>query len=252
MAHVEKRSVDVAREFERRELASQGENPPPSAPPDAGTGAPFEPEPTLPSVEDGIRQLRAKQVLSPAEYYELKGTAKEQAFTISGNLTTEAIDSARNKIAEALAAGTPREEVVEALKVLPLTEAHLEMVFRNAANEAYAQGMDHVLEDPMVEDAFPYRIRDAIHDQRARWEHKAMEKLGLDGTNVYYYKDPTWRRFRAPWGFNCRCSDTPATIRQAARLGVKEAQRWLETGVEPEHIPVPRPPFDPDPAWERE
>lgn len=41
------------------------------------------------------------------------------------------------------------------------------------------------------------------------------------------------------------------TIRDAARRGVKEAQQWLETGVEPPHPPVPEPPFRPSPAWER-
>lgn len=251
VAHTEKRSVEVAREFERRELASTGENPPPPAPPDAGTGAPFEPEPTLPSVEEGIRQLRAKAILSPAEYYELQGAAKQQAFTISGNLTQAAVDEARQKIAQALADGTPREEALESLKTLPISDAHLEMVFRNAANEAYSQGMEKVLSDPMVEDAFPYRAYDAIRDQRCRREHRAMESLGLDRTNVYHRSDPTWRRFQPPWGWNCRCSWTPMTARQAARLGVKEAQQWLATGVEPEHVPVPRPPFEPDPAWER-
>lgn len=251
--HVEKRSVEVAREFERRTVESQGVNPPPESPPSAGIGMLPEPDEVyLPSVREGVRQLQAKRIVSPAEYYELASSAKQQAFTISGELTQDAVEIARDKIAEAIALGIPREEAVESLKVLPLTEAHLEMVFRNAANEAYSQGMEKVLADPMVEDGFPYRAYDAIHDQRARWQHVALETSGLDRTNVYHATDPSWLRFKPPWGFNCRCSWTPITVRQAARMGVKEAQQWLDTGVEPEHVPVPRPPFDPDPAWERQ
>jgi hypothetical protein len=52
---------------------------------------------------------------------------------------------------------------------------------------------------------------------------------------------------------NCRCSWIPATVRQAAEAGIKEAQAWLETGVEPSPPAyVPMPPFEPPAAFKRE
>jgi uncharacterized protein with gpF-like domain len=67
----------------------------------------------------------------------------------------------------------------------------------------------------------------ATTDSRVRKNHLALEKLGLDGTNIYRADDPTWQRFRPPWDFQCRCSWVPITVEQAARRGVTEAKEWL-------------------------
>src|SRR5262249_21671443 len=51
---------------------------------------------------------------------------------------------------------------------------------------------------------------------------------------------------------NCRCNDTPLTVRFAAEKGIKEAQQWLETGIEPSPPAfVPMPPFLPPPEFRR-
>lgn len=154
------------------------------------------------------------------------------------------------------AGATSRESFIRAvrenLQGLPINDWNLEQVYRNASNEAFTQGQDHVLDHPMVADAFPYRAYFAIHDSpRVRPDHLAMEKMGLDGTNIFHRNDPTWLRFKPPWDWGCRCGWVAISIRDAARLGVSEATEWLETGIEPQHVWVDPPPFEPSPSWDR-
>lgn len=74
--------------------------------------------------------------------------------------------------------------MLEEFDVLPLAESHLEQAYRNNVNEAFSQGMEQVLDHPLVEDAFPYRRYVRIRNARCRKEHAELEKLGLDGTAV--------------------------------------------------------------------
>jgi hypothetical protein len=231
---------------------------PPGEPP-AGellypAGAP-EPVVRLAAIEAAAEHLRDRAIFSSHDFYALQAGARQQAFTISANVTEQTLDKVNELLAE-LTAEAPslaefRERVLAAVPGLPIGEAHLEQVYRNSVNEAYSQGHERVLEHPLVADEFPYRLYVAIHDERARPEHRALEFLGIDGTAVYYKNDPTWVRFRAPWSWNCRCGWIALSVEDAASYGVREAQEWLATGVEPAHPPVARPPFDPDPRWER-
>jgi hypothetical protein len=81
---------------------------------------------------------------------------------------------------------------------------------------------------------FPYQAYEPIHDGRVRDEHAELEKLGLNGTNVYRRDDPMWNYFTPPWGYNCRCGVNLLTVDAAARAGVAEAKLWQSTGRPPE------------------
>ncbi|MFO0801456.1 MAG: phage minor head protein [Gemmataceae bacterium] len=49
---------------------------------------------------------------------------------------------------------------------------------------------------------------------------------------------------------NCRCTVIPIDVETAAAKGVREARRWLATGIEPTPpARVPEPPFGPPPGW---
>lgn len=228
---------------------------PPTLPPAAVAGAAGEPD-EFPGLERAIQSLIDRNLLNPEDFYSLSATAKQQAFTISGGLTDSTIEKIRQLVVEDVEGPANRQAFVkaarEAFQALPISDSHLEHVYRNAANEAYAQGQEHVLENPLVADGFPYRAYFAIHDlPRVRVDHLALEKLGLNGTNVYHKDDPTWRRFRPPWDWQCRCGFAPLSIRDAAKLGVIEAQQWLESGIEPVHVWVTPPDFSPSPSWDR-
>ena len=125
------------------------------------------------------------------------------------------------------------------------------------------------LAHPIVDDAFPYRAYSAVHDARTSKSHRAMERLGIGGTNIYYKDDAAWKAFRPPWGpRHCRCGWYPQSVEQAAKLGVQEAKDWwiraMEMAAEhggspyqfltrtepPKHQHVTLPPFSPDSVCE--
>jgi hypothetical protein len=241
-------------EYQAESAGGAGAVPPAVVPPamatvPAGFGAEF------PALEVAIKRFWQRGILPPDVYYSLSGAAKQQAFTISGGLTDATLGRVHEMLAEHLEGPVDRaafvKEVREKVLALPISDAHVEHVFRNAVNESYSQGMETVLEQPIVADGFPYRAYHAIHDDRVEAEHLALEKLGLNGTNVYHKDDPTWGRFRPPWRWQCRCGWVAISIRQAARLGVAEAKEWLDTGVEPIHRFVEPPPFSPPVGWDR-
>lgn len=215
----------------------------------------LEGELALPVVDQAIERVASARILLPEDYYAVSAANRGNAFTVSGDLTVGTIDQLRGILAADLRGGTDRKQfeqaVREAIPSLPISQAHLEQVYRNAVNAGFTEGGNYVLASPLVAVEFPYRLYSPIRDDRARKEHLALGKLGLNGTGVYHYADPTWRRFQPPWSWNCRCGWTPLTIEQAAARGVVEAQEWLRTGVEPRHVFVTPPEFAPDPRWDR-
>ncbi len=214
----------------------------------------------FPVIDKAIAALQDAGVMMPADYYSLSAQARRDAFTISADVTEKTIADIQEILSSNVSAGTSRQQfmddVAKQVSNLPISEAHLEQVFRNNVNGAYSDGAEAVLSDPMVDDAFPYRAYYPIRDDRARETHLILETSGLDGTNVYHSRDPVWLMFRPPWDWNCRCGWTPLTIRRAANKGVRFAMEWLKTGVEPPDQFVNWPtlhgkPFLPSPSWQR-
>lgn len=214
-----------------------------------------EPIVRLTGIDRAVDRLIEREILSPEDFYRLSGAAKQQAFTISGDLTERSIGRIRDLLAENVAGGASLKAFSDAVaaefETPPIAGHRLEQIYRNAVNESFSQGAETILDHPLAADAQPYRVYVAIHDARARPEHTALETLGLDGTAVFHKSDPTWRRFRPPWSWGCRCGWIAVGIEEAARRGVKEAQQWLETGIEPAHTWVQPPPFSPPAGWER-
>lgn len=235
----------------------------PPAPASADAEEPEGPFSEFPGLEETIQSLLNRKILSPADFYALSAEAKQQAFTISGGLADDTLEKLRQLLVDNLEGPASREAFTktarETFDTLPISDAHLEAVYRNNANEAYAQGMEHVLDNPMVADAFGFRAYFAIHDSRARPTHKALEYTGLNKTNVYWANDPVWRAIRPPNDFSCRCGFAPLSTRDAARLGVEAAKEWLETGIQPttDKLCVPWPTFEGQPitfspSWQRD
>lgn len=210
----------------------------------------------FPIINEVSKRMADAVPLRPETYYAIAANAREKAFTVSGELSDDARAIVGKILSENVNASTDRQQFIAQVESeLPnvLTSARIEQVFRNNVLAAYSDGTEKALTDPGVVTAFPFRAYYAIHDRRARPEHRALERLGLNGTNVYFFDDPVWNLFRPPWDWNCRCGFTPLTIRQAAAKNVAAAIEWLETGRRPptESLYVPPPDFLPDPRWRR-
>lgn len=176
----------------------------------------------FPIVRKSIKAIEAAVTLSPESYYALSAAAKRQAFTVTANLKDSTIEKIRDVLRENVAERQNRAKFEKAIREqLPnvLSDAHIEQVFRNNVNAAYSDGAETALRDPFVVDAFPFRAYYSIHDDRARPEHRRLEKLGLNGTNVFAANDPVWTMFRPPWDFNSFLPDTEVSGRFS--LGIK-------------------------------
>jgi SPP1 gp7 family putative phage head morphogenesis protein len=236
----------------------EGTDQPPPFSPDGPTWTATpsgDPDVRLPVIEAAVRDLQARRVLTEPEVRALEQDARRGAFTVARIASEETIERVRQAVEDATATGVTlrefRQAVDEAVQTGPLGPAHVETVFRTNIMQAYSAGLLDVLDTPLVGDEFPYLEYVAVHDSRARPEHLAMERHGLDGTNVYRKDDPVIRRFMPPWGYNCRCAIIPATVEDAARAGVREAREWLRTGRPPAQPQfVQPPPFDLPPGWQ--
>lgn len=221
----------------KTQLSEVGGTPPP--PPIINLfGDPVPPEVKFPKIENAAKSLEARGIMTRAEFDQVSDAAKSKAFTIAGEIENETIDRIRNELVKATVEGPSlpkfRETLEKKLNTGLLGPAHIETVYRTNLQAAYRDGRESLLRNPIVGEAFPYQEYLPIHDARARPEHRILESLGLNGTGIYRRDDPFWNRFTPPWDYNCRCATNLLSIEAAARGGVKEAQKWLETGVPPQ------------------
>ncbi|MDE2097170.1 MAG: hypothetical protein KGL39_07980 [Patescibacteria group bacterium] len=240
-------------------LSPASSEPPPESPwrPTAAAGAFGGEGIRFPIIDEAVRNLQERRLVSRADFDTLAGAAREQAFTVAGVETEATLGKINEAIAEAVEKGETHADFAKRIEEAVgegtfLSPAHSETVFRTNVQSAYSNGQERVLSNPIINELFPYVARHAIHDDRVRPEHLAMEKLGIQGTNVYRRDDPVYRMFRAPWDFNCRCGDNPLSVHQAAELGIEEARKWLETGQKPQKPAwVQMPPFTPPADFRR-
>lgn len=200
-------------------------------------GAADEPELRFPILEKAAESLIDRDILRREDYDRLTVDARQRAFAVAGDLTADTIETIRDVLVEDIQDGTSltgfRKRIKERLDTSPIGRWHLETVYRTNVQSAFRDGRESLANNPIVTAIFPYQEYLPIGDGRVREEHEALGTLGLDGTGVYRRDDPMWDLFTPPWDFNCRCGVNLLTVEAAARKGVKEARRWLDTGQEP-------------------
>lgn len=223
--------------------AALASGPPPQLPPEEWADLD-----ELPFTKRAVDDLTTRAVMPHDAFYSSSRDVRQQSFTITADMTMAALDDFRGRLEANLRQGPSwdefRDRTMEAYDSLPISEAHLENVFRTNMLTALSQGKQAVMDSPEIADVFPYRAFYAIHDTRVRHDHIQLESCGIDGSNIYHKDDPTWIKYQPPFFYQCRCNWTPLTIDDAAAAGIKEAKTWLETGVEPvhPHVPIPNPP----------
>lgn len=216
-----------------------------------------EPIVDLPIIREGAEWLGRKRVMLKEDFERLGASAREKAFTVARLDTEEAIGRVHEALTQTIRDGASLDEferrLADTFETTPLAPNHLETVYRTGVQSAYSAGQEEILADPLIGSDYPYRAYFAIHDNRARPDHLALEKLGIQGTNIYRADDPVWKEFRPAWDFGCRCGWSPVSIEQAAERGIREAIEWQRTGVQP-HPPahVQHPPFRAPAGFQRE
>ena len=82
-----------------------------------------------------------------------------------------------------------------------MNKAHVDLVFHNAAMQAYTQGENAMYNDPDIADmVWGYRYY-GLDDGRMRTPHRklAQKRVTLPKDHVF------WARHTPPWDHNCRC-----------------------------------------------
>lgn len=192
-----------------------------------------EPVVRFPTVESAVNRLTKQPVFAGLDFRTTARAVDQGAFAITTELGDEMVGQVRDILADNIATGPDMGKFISDVQGLfiedgGLSDARLDMVFRNNVGQALLDGQERALRDPVVIDAFPYRRKFAAHDLKVRPEHLHIATAaGLNGTAIYRMDDPVWETFRGRWSYSCRCSDGPMTVEMAATKGVKEARDWL-------------------------
>jgi excisionase family DNA binding protein len=211
-------------EYIRRALSIGGSKPPlppfsPPSPPEGSDEAVH-----YPTIEEAVKDLSARNVVSRGEYEQMDAATRQKAFTVARVEAQETLTKIRDALAENVAEGADYETfrakvLAEVEPATFLSENHLETIWRTNIQSAFSDGQMTVLNHPFVREGFPFVSVDAIHDDRARPEHLEIEKIGIQGTNIFRTQDPVFQTFRAPWDFNCLLPGTLVSGRY--QIGLK-------------------------------
>lgn len=238
-AHTPRRVLDMLLAAKPDPQATAGLVLPPFYVPNQNQSPPTKDQTTFPSLDAALDRLIDKGIVTKETYEYMHADVQRNSFTVAGLGSEDTINRVRIALMEQIHSGGTlqqfRQQVDAAIGAGQLGPRHLETVFRTNVQTAFAEGQETMHAHPVVRSVFPYARFDAIHDGRVRSQHLALETLGLDGTNIYRADDPMWSYFTPPFEFNCRCSKSFMTIKQAAKAGVLEARRWDRTGEPPEH-----------------
>lgn len=191
----------------------------------------------LPLVENAVQDLQQRQLVTRPQFDRLEGAARAQAFTVANLETNEAIGQVRDAVTEAVAKGGTLKEftkdVDEALGESTLGPGHMETVFRTNIAQVYHDGAESIASHPIIAPSFPYRMRMPIRDSRLTELCLILARSGLNGGPIYRADDPFYLRSCPPSHYGCRCGVRFLSVQDAAERGVKEAQRWLDSGQPP-------------------
>ncbi len=205
----------------------------------------------LPVIEAAVHDLHDRQLVTRRDFDRMDERARKGAFTVAHLKTTEAIGKVHEAVTDAVAEGdsfsTFKRKVDRALGTSTLGVGHMENVFRTNVASAYSRGFDDIADHPVVAELYPFVETMPIRDSRLTDLCRIVAESGIDGTAIYLRSDPVWQRYKSPRHYQDRCGQRLLSVRDAARRGIKYAQEWERTGVEP-----PNPPYVSQPNLDAE
>jgi SPP1 gp7 family putative phage head morphogenesis protein len=164
--------------------------------------------------------------MSDAAFARLTIAANDIAFRLAGISSLDMVEDVRRSLERAVSSGESFEDWKAKIKRRLLaawsrdeaTPANpgwrLETIFRTNVQRAYSAGRYVQLSDPVVMQARPYRLYDAIIDERTT--ETCQERNGV----ILPASDPWWESNWPPLHFNCRAGVRSLRESQARRRGM--------------------------------
>ena len=163
--------------------------------------------------KQAIAFIKKKHPKTRKEYDRLTAKSKANSFTVKlpwvsarkgrRSIIAEIQDLVESALRDGLTVDDFQDFVEEKLEragVTPLSDWHIETVFRTNVEDAYHAGRWQMLNDPDVADmvvAYRYVTMD---DNRVRPAHEDMHG------RTFAKDDPIWLEWWPPNGYNCRCT----------------------------------------------
>jgi SPP1 gp7 family putative phage head morphogenesis protein len=170
--------------------------------------------------KEAIAYFRRKRIMSPEAFKRLASRYKRQAFAVAGLTEQYALEFVHGSIGDALETGASQRAVVKEIRkqlnnigITNTSRHHLNLVFRNQVQGAYAAGRWSQLQ--AVKKTRPYWQYFTAGDKRVRESHAAMHG------KIFAANDPIWGQWYPPNGHNCRCTVVSLSKAEISRDGQK-------------------------------
>lgn len=177
-------------------------------------------------VDDGfkaaVRWFREKIGITKDEWLDLDRRARERSFTVAHVADLDVIQDVMHAVEKALTRGEGIEDFRKRIEDT-LTAAwgeerpwHVETIFRNNLQAAYAAGREEQMRDPEILDERPYWMFSAVLDSRTTEICRPLNGIVLPA------EDPFWQSHTPPLHHNCRSIKRALTPEQAGAKGISE------------------------------
>lgn len=202
---------------------------------------------TRPKFLEAIEWFRRRVPITDAQYAAIVLDANRFAFWIAGISQLDLVADVQRSLERAVAAGesfaTWRKKIVERIErawrrndATPSNPPwRLETIFRTNVQRAYSHGRYEQITDPVVLEARPYWMFDAILDERTTDECEALNGV------IRPASDPYWNGKIPPRHFNCRSGLRTLRASQALRRGITDPPPIVEPvpgfGAPPDGVP---------------
>lgn len=158
--------------------------------------------------DEAVDWFRSRTVITAEEAAILGARTKAAAFWVGGGLQLEQIQRVFDKASDAIERGDTFEAFRAAVRSELTDNAHVETVFRNAAQRAYNSGRFEQMTVPAVKQLRPFWMFDAVLDTRTTDVCSARSGTLLSAD------DPWWDSNYPP--LHHRCRSTVRSLRSSA------------------------------------
>jgi SPP1 gp7 family putative phage head morphogenesis protein len=170
-----------------------------------------------PRIEDGVKFLQSRNVVTEQEWSQLAEREKVRAVYLPGTSQGQ-LQKLRTDLAQSFREGESLHSFRKRLDdSITASKWEVETLFRTQTKQSYLDGVTTVLKNPRVGRRFPFVKYVATTDNRTRPSHKIWDGkiIAVDSADYAVVKGLQGE-------YNCRCTLIPLTARMAEREGVSE------------------------------